>query len=147
MTTVRVKEALEAIGELVGNLVLGIRAASGVTLIAAALVLGGALAAGHRTRVYDAVIFKTLGATRRRLIAAYAIEYVLIGAATAIFGVLAGSLAAWLIVTELMNLEFTWLPLPALSRRSGAVAVTVALGLLGTFSALGQKPAPVLRNF
>ena len=36
-----------------------------ITLIAAALVLGGALAAGHRHRVYDAVILKTLGATRR----------------------------------------------------------------------------------
>jgi len=26
------------------------------------------------------------------------------------------------------------------------VAATVALGLVGTFTALGQKPAPVLRN-
>jgi putative ABC transport system permease protein len=146
VTTVRVKDALEAIGALVGNLVLGIRAASGVTLLAAALVLGGALAAGHRHRVYDAVILKTLGATRRRLLTAYVIEYALIGAATAIFGVIAGSLAAWLIVTELMNLDFTWLPLPALLATVGAVVVTVALGLLGTFSALGQKPAPVLRN-
>jgi putative ABC transport system permease protein len=27
-----------------------------------------------------------------------------------------------------------------------AVVITVALGLIGTYSALGQKPAPVLRN-
>ncbi len=43
---------------------VAIRGASAITLIAAALVLGGALAAGHRHRVYDAVILKTLGATR-----------------------------------------------------------------------------------
>lgn len=146
VTTVRVKDALETIGALVGNLVLGIRAASGVTLLAAALVLGGALAAGHRHRVYDAVILKTLGATRRRLLTAYVIEYALIGAATAIFGVIAGSLAAWLIVTDLMSLDFAWLPLPALLATVGAVVITVVLGLIGTFSALGQKPAPVLRN-
>jgi putative ABC transport system permease protein len=146
ITTVRVKDALETIGALVANLVLGIRAASGVTLLAAALVLGGALAAGHRQRVYDAVILKTLGATRRRLLTAYVIEYALIGGATAIFGMLAGSLAAWLIVTNLMNLDFVWLPALALLATLGAVAVTVALGLAGTFSALGQKPAPVLRN-
>jgi putative ABC transport system permease protein len=146
ITTVRVKDALEAIGALVANLVLGIRAASGVTLLAAALVLGGALAAGHRHRVYDAVILKTLGATRRRLLMAYVIEYALIGGATAIFGMLAGSLAAWLIVTDLMNLDFAWQPVPAVLATLGAVAVTVALGLAGTFSALGQKPAPVLRN-
>jgi putative ABC transport system permease protein len=146
VTTMRVKDALDAIGALVGNLVLAIRAASAITLLAAGLVLGGALAAGHRHRVYDAVVLKTLGATRRRLLAAYVIEYALIGTATAIFGVLSGSLAAWLIVTNLMNLGFTWLPIPALLATLAAVVITVTLGLLGTFSALGQKPAPVLRN-
>jgi putative ABC transport system permease protein len=146
VTTVRVKDALEAIGSIVANLVLAIRGASAITLIAAALVLGGALAAGHRHRVYDAVILKTLGATRARLLAAYTIEYLLLGAATAVFGLLAGSLSAWLIVSELMHLRFTWLPLPALTAALAAVVVTVVLGLLGTYSALGHKPAPVLRN-
>jgi putative ABC transport system permease protein len=146
VTTVRVKDALDAIGALIGNLVLAIRGASGLTLLVAALVLGGALAAGHRHRVYDAVILKTLGATRLRLLGAYAIEYLLLGFATAVFGVLAGSAAGWLIVTELMHLKFTWQPLPAVAATAAAVLVTVALGLAGTFSALGQKPAPVLRN-
>ena len=146
VTAVRVKDALDAIGAIVTNLVLAIRGASAITLLAAALVLGGALAAGHRYRVYDAVILKTLGATRMRLIATYAIEYLLLGTATAVFGVLSGSLAAWLIVTDLMHLRFAWLPLPALAAAIGAVAVTVGLGLIGTYSALGQKPAPILRN-
>jgi putative ABC transport system permease protein len=146
VTTVRVKDALEAIGGLIANLVLGIRGASALTLIAAALVLGGALAAGHRHRVYDAVILKTLGATRLRLLSAYGIEYLLIGGATALFGVIGGSLAAWLIVAQLMHLSFTWLPWPALAAALAATAVTVALGLAGTFVALGQKPAPILRN-
>ena len=69
VTSVRVREALETIGTVVTNLVLAIRGASAVTLISAILVLGGALAAGHRHRVYDAVILKTLGATRARLLA------------------------------------------------------------------------------
>jgi len=70
----------------------------------------------------------------------------LLGSATALFGVLSGSLAGWLFVTDLMHLKFTWLPLPALAAAAAAVVVTVALGLIGTFSALGQKPASVLRN-
>jgi putative ABC transport system permease protein len=146
VTTVRVKDALEAIGSIVANLVLAIRGASAITLIAAALVLGGALAAGHRSRVYDAVILKTLGATRLRLLSAYSIEYLLIGAATALFGMISGSLAAWLIVAQLMHLSFTWLPWPALAAALTAVVVTVAMGLAGTYIALGQKPAPILRN-
>jgi putative ABC transport system permease protein len=146
VTTLRVKEALEAVGSIISNLVVAIRGASAITLLAAALVLGGALAAGHRHKVYDAVILKTLGATRLRLLSAYTIEYLLLGTATAVFGVLSGSLASWLIVTELMHLKFTWLPWPALAAALAALVVTVALGLIGTFRALGQKPAPVLRN-
>ena len=99
------REALQTVGAVVTNLVLAIRASSAITLVAAMLVLGGALAAGHRHRVYDAVILKTLGATRARLIGAYALEGLMIGLATAVFGLLAGTVAAWLIVTRLMTLN------------------------------------------
>jgi putative ABC transport system permease protein len=146
VTTVRVKDALEAVGGVVTSLVAGVRGASLVALFAAVLVLGGALAAGHRHRVYDAVVLKTLGATRARLIGAYALEYLMLGVATALFGVAAGSIAAWLVVTEVMNLSFAWLPGPALAAAFGALFVTVAFGLIGTFTALSHKPAPVLRN-
>ncbi|WP_249780929.1 FtsX-like permease family protein [Bradyrhizobium sp. dw_78] len=146
VTSVRVREALETIGAVVGNLVLAIRGASAVTLISAVLVLGGALAAGHRHRVYDAVILKTLGATRARLLGAYALEYLMIGFATAVFGVIAGSVAAWLIVTRLMTLSFVWQAGSAAGVVLVALLVTVGLGLAGTLLALNQKPAAVLRN-
>jgi putative ABC transport system permease protein len=146
VTTVRVREALDAVGGIVSNLTLALRAASLLTLLVAVLVLAGALAAGHRHRVYDAVILKTVGATRTRLLSAYALEYLALGLATALFGVAAGSAAAAFAVTAIMNLPFTWLPGPSLAAAAGAIAVTVVLGLLGTFTALGQKPAAVLRN-
>jgi len=146
ITAVRVKDALDAIGQLVMNLVLAIRGASAVTLVAAALVLSGALAAGHRHRVYDAVILKTLGATRRQLIAAYALEYLLIGLATAAVGVAAGSLAAWRVIVDVMTLPFAWQGAPAATAALAALAVTLVFGLIGTLTALSRKPAPVLRN-
>jgi putative ABC transport system permease protein len=92
------------------------------------------------------MILKTLGATRLRLLTAYGIEYLVIGVATAVFGVISGSLAAWLIVAELMHLSFVWLVWPALAAAAAAIVVTVTLGLAGTYVALGQKPAPILRN-
>jgi putative ABC transport system permease protein len=146
VTSVRVREALETVGTVITNLALAIRGASAVTLISAILVLGGALAAGHRHRVYDAVILKTLGATRVRLLGAYALEYLMIGFATAIFGVIAGSVAAWLIVTRLMTLSFVWQASSATGVVAAALVVTVGLGLAGTLLALNQKPATVLRN-
>jgi putative ABC transport system permease protein len=145
VTAVRVREALDAFGGIVTNLVLAIRGASALTLVVAVLVLGGALAAGHRHRVYDAVVLRTMGATRGQLILAYALEYLLIGVATALFGVAAGSLAGALVIIQVMNLPFVWLPGPAAAAALAAVTATVVLGLAGTFTVLGQKPAPVLR--
>jgi putative ABC transport system permease protein len=146
VAAVRVKEVVEAIGTLVANLGRAIGGASVVTVVVAALVMGGALAASHHRRVYDAVILRTLGATRARIVALYALEYAMLGGLAALFGTASGSLAGWLIVTKLMHLRFVWLPWPAVTAAAGAVAVTLAIGLVGTFAALRRRPASVLRN-
>ncbi|MEX2129433.1 MAG: FtsX-like permease family protein [Xanthobacteraceae bacterium] len=146
ITTVRVKEALEAINAIVSQLAVAIRGASMITLIASVLVLAGALAAGHHSRVYDAVILKTLGATRRRLVLAYGLEYTILGIATAVVATIAGSLAAAYVVEEVMRFPFSFAPSAAALAASFAVALTVAFGLVGTWRALGEKPARVLRN-
>jgi putative ABC transport system permease protein len=146
VTSLRVKEALDAFNDIVAQLVLAIRGASSIALLASLLVLAGALAAGHRARLYDAVILKTLGATRARLLAAYALEYGALGLATAVFGLIAGTVAAWYIVTRVMNMSFAAELSGAVLAAALAVVVAITLGLAGTWHILGQKPAPYLRN-
>ncbi|NKF34130.1 hypothetical protein HER21_47755, partial [Pseudomonas sp. BGM005] len=84
----------------VAQLATAIRAAASVALIASILVLAGALAAGNRARTHDAVVLKTLGATRAMLIRAFSYEYLILGLATAIFALFAGAVAAWFIVAR-----------------------------------------------
>jgi len=60
--------------------------------------------------------------------------------------VIAGSVAAYLIVTRLMTLSFVWEASSAAGVVLAALIVTVGLGLVGTLLALNQKPASVLRN-
>lgn len=146
VTAVRVKDAISQVNDLVSQLAWAIRGASSVTLIASVLVLAGALAAGHRNRIYDAVILKTLGATRARLIVAYGLEYALLGLATAVFALVAGGIAAWYVITEIMGGSFVMLPATAASAAMVALVLTVGFGLIGTWKVLGEKPAPVLRN-
>jgi len=146
VTTVRVKEALDAINSLVSDLALAIRGASLITLIASVLVLAGALAAGHHSRVYDAVILKTLGATRGRLVLAYGLEYAILGLATAVVATIAGTVAAGYVVEQVMRFGFTFELSAAVLAVTVAILLTVAFGLLGTWRALGEKPARILRN-
>ena len=146
VSALRVKDALDAIGDLVGRLVLAIRGASAVAVLASLFVLAGAIAAGHRARLYDAVVLKVLGASRARLLTAYAIEYAALGLVTAAFGLIAGSLAGWVIVATVMRLDFRLDLSGALVAASAAVMLAVLLGLAGTWRILGQKPAPYLRQ-
>ncbi len=146
MTIVRVKEVLDAVNALVGKLAVAIRGASAVTIAASVLVLAGALAAGRRARIYDAVVLKVLGATRRQLFVAFLLEYGMLGLATALFGIAAGSAAAYAVVEHVMHFDFAFSWRPALEAALASLFVTVGLGLLGTWRILGQKPAAYLRQ-
>jgi putative ABC transport system permease protein len=146
VTAVRVKDALEAVNDVVGKLALAIRGASLLAIAASLLVLAGALAAGQRARLYDAMILKTLGATRARIIGAYLLEYGAIGVAAALFGLIAGTAAGWGIVTRVMKIAFAPDPTGAILTAFGAIGVAVIFGLAGTLRILGQKPASHLRS-
>ncbi|MEO4001147.1 ABC transporter permease [Mesorhizobium sp. CAU 1732] len=146
VTSVRVKDALEIVNDIVSQLAVAIRAAAAVALIASVLVLSGALAAGNRARVHDAVVLKTLGATRGTLIRAFSLEYTIIGLATATFALLAGGVAAWFVISRIMSLPSVFLPEVAVSTVVIALVLTVGFGLIGTWRVLGHKAAPVLRN-
>jgi putative ABC transport system permease protein len=110
------------------------------------LVLAGALAAGNRARTHDAVILKTLGGTRSMLIRAFSYEYMILGTATAIFALFAGTGAAWYVVAKIMRLQSTFMPDVAVLTLVIALVLTVGIGLAGTWRILGQKAAPVLRE-
>lgn len=146
ITSVRVKDAIDIVDQLVGQLATAIRAAAAVALVASVLVLAGALAAGNRARTHDAVILKTLGGTRALLIRAFSYEYMILGAATAVFALVAGGTASWFVVSRIMNLPSIFLPDVALVTLIGALVLTVGIGLIGTWRVLGQKAGPVLRE-
>jgi putative ABC transport system permease protein len=87
-----------------------------------------------------------LGATRGRLVLAYGIEYAILGLITAVIATAAGTAAGAYVVKEVMHFRFIFTPSAAITAAGVSVFFTVAFGLVGTWRALGQKPALVLRN-
>jgi putative ABC transport system permease protein len=145
VAAVRVKEALEAVERVMGQLASAAAGASSVTLLSALVVLAGALAAGQAGRVREAVILKTLGATRGRLLMAYALEYLALGVAAALVGLVAGTAAAYVVVTQVMDLPFRFAPGVAVVALVVALVTTIPIGLAGTVGVLRKRPAPLLR--
>ena len=146
VSAIPVREALAAVARVVATIGSAIRLVALATLAAGILVLAGAVAAGHRRRVYDAVVLKVLGATRGALALAFLIEHGLVGLVTALVAAGLGTLAAYGLVTGAMHAEWVFLPGPLVATAGLAIILTLVLGFAGTWRALGAKPAPYLRN-
>lgn len=146
ITAIRVKDVLAMFNSVFAKVMTAVRAAGSVTLLAGALVLAGALATAQRRRILEAVILKTLGATRRRILASHFLEYLLLSAVTALFAVALGTLAASIVVTQLMHIAF------AFSAAAVALALALSMGLVflfgsaGTWAVLRAPAVPYLRS-
>lgn len=146
VSALRVRDALDAIAGILGQIAIAVQATAALALLAGALVLAGALAAGQERRIYDAVVLKVLGATRREVVSAMLMEYGLLGAASVAVAVPAGALAAYVVLTRVMHASFVLLPGPVAATVAVSAVLTLGFGLLGTWRALGRKAAPLLRN-
>ncbi|HVJ52780.1 MAG TPA: FtsX-like permease family protein [Aliidongia sp.] len=146
VSAIRVKDALDTVAQVLDDMATAVRAIAAITVLAGITVLSGAIAAGHRRRVYEAVVLKVLGATRAMVARGFLIEYGILGLVTAVIAVLLGTLAAWLVVTQVMKGEWVFAAgRVALTAGAGAL-VTLVIAFAGTWRALGAKAAPHLRS-
>ncbi len=143
---IRVADVLRAVGDLLGQVAGALAATGSLTLAAGGLVLGGAIAAGQRRRIREAVILKTLGATRGQIRLAWLVEFGVIGATAGLVAAGVGTAAGWGVMRFVMQSDWEFLP--------GTIGATVVLcvflmlgfGFAGTEAALRAKAAPWLRN-
>ncbi len=145
ISVIRVKEAIETASRILSRIGAAVTGTALLTIVSGVIVLAGAVAAGHRRRVYDAVILKVLGATRRDVLKVYLLEFALLGFAAGAVAAVAGTLGAWLVVARVMEAEWVFLPVQVFGTVAAGIAITLTLGFAGTWVALGQKTAAVLR--
>jgi putative ABC transport system permease protein len=145
-TAIRVKDAIGAFNVIFGRVMLAVRAAGSVTLLAGALVLAGALATAQRRRIQQAVILKTLGATRRRILLSHLAEYLILAMLTSFIASLIGSLAAWMTVSRVMEIDFVFSAQAAAETMLLASGLVIVFGGFGTWRVLKAPPVPYLRS-
>lgn len=146
VNVISVREQLEAATDMFDRVALAVRGAAAVALMAALLVLAGAIAARAQERTREAAILKVLGASRLQVLAAYVIEYGLVGLIAGAAGVGLGYAAAWPVVTQVFEAKWSvdWAGVAALL--AGASGLAAAGGLTASFQALSKRPAPALRS-
>jgi len=146
VTAVKVGDIVAAAKELLTKVMTAIKATAGVTLLIGAAVLAGAVAAGQQQRKYLAVLYKTLGATRWRIVSAELLEFGLLGLATALLSVLIATITAWALCKWAFDVTFVFSPLAVLETVLLALALVLTVGALTTWRLLSVKAAPYLRT-
>jgi len=135
-------EARTILGQI-GNAIL---AAAAVAVLAGIAVLLGAIAAARASRLYDNVVLRVLGASRKQLLLLQLAEYGLLALVLAGVALALGGTLAWLVVVQMF--EFDWLP--DWSRVTGVlgagIALVLAFALGGSLPLLAAKPARTLRE-
>ncbi|MCE6959144.1 FtsX-like permease family protein [Cereibacter sphaeroides] len=145
ITAIRVRDAIDRVTEALSAIATATAWAAAATLVTGFIVLIGAAAAGERGRIYEAAVLKTLGATRGRILASFALRSALLGAAAGLVAILAGGLAGWAVMTFVMDSDFRFEPVSALAIVAGGILATLLAGMVFALRPLRARPAQVLR--
>jgi putative ABC transport system permease protein len=145
VTAIKIGDIVDAAKAMLAKLMTAIQATSVFTLMIGAAVLAGAVAAGQQRRKYRSVLYKTLGATRGRIIKAELLEFGVLGLATSVLAILIATITAWVLCTFAFDIEFVFAPVAALETVLLALALVLAVGAIATWRVLSVKAATYLR--
>jgi putative ABC transport system permease protein len=145
VSAIDAREILITLQDIVSKVTLAVSVVGGLALLSGVLILVGAVAMTKFQRVYEAAVFRTLGASTRTLTAMLAFEYGLLGLLAGTIGASGALVLSWAVSREL--LEIRWTPAPVLS--AAGVALTAALvtivGVAASAGVLRKKPLSTLR--
>ncbi|MEM7583660.1 MAG: FtsX-like permease family protein [Acidobacteriota bacterium] len=146
VTMIRTREVLQRVAKMLTQLALGVRLLGGLTVLAGLAILAGAVSAGSIRRGAEVALLKTLGMTRRQVMASFATEYALIGLVSGVIGTVGGAVLAYFVLTR--GMEVTWeQPIGWLVASVVAtVALAVVSGLAASVAALRKRPIETLRS-
>jgi putative ABC transport system permease protein len=139
------REMLVAMRTVVDNVTLAVTVVGGLVVVSGLLILVGAVAMTKFRRIYEAAIFKTLGATRRTIASILLLEYGVLGVLSGAIGSVGAMALTWGI--SRFALEIPWTPLPLVSAVGVAASalVVAAVGVAASWEVLQRKPLATLR--
>jgi putative ABC transport system permease protein len=146
VSAINIRDILDSVGRIVDRIGLVIRFMAALAIVTSLIVLAAALAATRFQRIYEAMIFKAIGADRRRLAGIFLVEYGLLGAAAGTIGAILATGLAWGVVHWILDVPWLFQPGVIALGILITIVITIAVGVLSSFHILGLKPLPVLRQ-
>jgi len=146
VSVIDVGEVITSLRDIVDNVTFAVTLVGAVTLVSGVLILVGAVALTKVQRVYEAAIYRTLGASTRLIATMVVIEYGVLGTLAGGLGALGALALSWAMSRHVFDIA--WHPTPGLLA-GGIVATAVSVGasgLVASADVLVRKPLVTLRR-
>jgi putative ABC transport system permease protein len=140
-----VGQVLRSLSILLGQIGTAVSLVGLVALLAGGLVLISAIAAEREARIAEAVILKTLGASRAQIRRAWLTEFAVAGGAAGLAAAALGTLAAYVTIGQVFHTDWHFQFGIMAVTLLGSIALMMALGFVSTARALRQPAAAKLR--
>jgi putative ABC transport system permease protein len=145
VSTINLADVLNRIESVVDQITFVIRFLAGFSIFAGLMILASSIASTRFRRMREAVVLKTLGATRMRIVRTFSVEFSVLG----LLAGLVGAIFANLLTEQLLHrmqiafhIEWSALAVALI----GTAILATATGWLASYRILGLRPLEVLRE-
>jgi putative ABC transport system permease protein len=145
ITVVNVADVLQRIEGVVDQITFVVRLLAGFSILAGLTILASSIASTRFRRMQEAVVLKTLGATRMRIVRTFSVEFSVLGFLAGIVGVVFANLLTRVLLHRLeiaFHIEWT----ATMVALAGTAILATATGWIASYRILGLRPLEVLRE-
>ncbi len=145
ISVINIADVLDRIESVVNQITFVVRFLAGFSIIAGLMILASSIASARFRRMREAVVLKTLGATRMRIVRTFSVEFSMLGVLAGVVGVVFANILAQILLHRLkVDYHFDW-KATAIALL-GTAALATATGWIASHRILGLRPLEVLRE-
>ena len=145
VTVINVADVLDRIDSVVNQITLVVRLLAGFSILAGLMILASSIASTRFRRMREAVVLKTLGATRMRIVRTFSVEFSVLGLLAGAVGVVFAN-ALTRVLLKRMDIAFHVDWSATLIALAGTALLATATGWIASYRILGLRPLEVLRE-
>ena len=145
ITVINLADVLDRIESVVNQITFVVRFLAGFSIFAGLTILASSIASTRFRRMREAVVLKTLGATRMRIVRTFSVEFSVLGLLAGSVGVVFANLLTRVLLEKLeVSFHIEWNA--TLVALVGTALLATATGWLASYRILGLRPLEVLRE-
>jgi putative ABC transport system permease protein len=145
ITIINIADVLQRIENVVDQITFVVRLLAGFSILAGLTILASSIASTRFRRMQEAVVLKTLGATRMRIVRTFSVEFSVLGLLAGVVGVIFANVLTRILLKRLdVPFQIEWAA--TLIALVGTSVLATATGWIASYRILGLRPLQVLRE-